>query len=89
MAHYSIKVTTIPTQIATYNPKRVSLHFFNRGDITVFISEDQTNIVETGIPLSPYASISFHKVENDKPEVAFYAQVETGEATIVVYEVFM
>jgi hypothetical protein len=86
MSYRAITVTTNPTVIASYNPRRISLTIVNVGNNDVYISIDPQNIVANGFPLSPGMILTLVREDGDKAEYAFYAQTLTGTAELRIQE---
>ena len=86
MAFRKVKVTTVVTLLAPYNPKRVCMTMINKAGSTAFIHTNKTEITAEGFPLAESSTMSFIKVDGDHPEEALYAQTETGDADIRVQE---
>jgi len=82
MPYGQVIVSTTPTQIVTYNPKRTTLIVRNVSGSDCYISDSQQNITSKGFLLSVGEVISFVKKDGDQPEYPLYAQTTTGTADI-------
>lgn len=89
MPFRSVKVTAIPTKIAAYHTKRISITIFNKSETVVYFSEDPTGILENGFPIPPGSSLTLTDEDGDYPEREYYAQVSTGEAEIRIQEGYL
>jgi hypothetical protein len=88
MGSYKLTVDTTVRNIVPFNPKRVVLIIVNNGDVTAYLSENQVNVVEGGLPLPPGASIQLLKVDGDDPRYAWYGQTASQSTELRIYEVF-
>jgi len=86
MTFRKVSVPTVPTLVASYNPKRVCITVFNNGTAKIYIHHAAVNITEKGFPLGPSASVSFLKADGDDPREAIWGQSETGIQDIRVQE---
>jgi hypothetical protein len=88
MGYRKVIVGTAPTIIAPYNPKRTGLTIYNSGSVTVYVSDNPTNIIEEGFPVDTGVTIGWLKVDGDTPEYALYGQVAAGTGELRVMESF-
>ena len=86
MSYRAVTVSTTPTIIASYNPRRISLTILNYSSTTVFISINPTNIISEGFPIDPGVVITLAREDGDNPEYAFYAQTISGYAELRIQE---
>jgi hypothetical protein len=86
MSYRAITVSTTPTVIASYNPRRISLTIVNVGNNDVYVSIDPQNIVTNGFPISPGMILTLVREDGDKAEYAFYAQTLTGKSELRIQE---
>jgi len=86
MSYRAITVTTTPTVIASYNPRRISLTIVNVGNNDVYISIDPQNIIANGFPIPSGMILTLTREDGDKAEYAFYAQTLTGSSELRIQE---
>lgn len=86
MPFFKVVVTTQPTRILPFNPRRKTVTIINLGDYRIFISQNPTNIISEGFPIYPLEGITLDEEDGDEPEYALYAQTETGEVDVRVQE---
>lgn len=80
-------VVDVVKQIASYNPYRKLILFWNESSAIVYISTEPTYVKENGIPLYPQESIVFDVADADAPESMFFAQCqENSTCTLRIYE---
>jgi len=86
MPFRQVKVTTEPTQICPYDPKRSTITIRNVAGSACYISDSQVDILSKGFPLAVGEVLSLVKKDGDQPEYALWGQTSTGEADIRVIE---
>jgi len=86
MAYRKVTVTTVPTQVASYNAKRVCITIINYSGSEAFIHTNQTKITAEGFPLAVGATMSLIKADGDDPREALWGQTTTGTADLRVQE---
>jgi len=86
MAFRKVSVGTEPTQVASYNPRRVCITIINYSGSTCFIDTDTKNITSEGFPLAVGSIMSLIKRDGDHPEEALWGQCESGTADLRVQE---
>ena len=86
MSFKPVTVTTTIEPVVTYNPKRKGLALFNNGTVTVFVSQDPSNVASDGFPVAASVAIIFSSEDDDEPELALYAVTESGSADCRVQE---
>lgn len=86
MSYRQATVTTVPTQIAPWLPRRKSIAIINEGATKAFVSSDQADIVTKGFPLAPGASLSLIAEFGDEPELELFAIVAAGTTDIRITE---
>lgn len=73
--------------IASYNPGRKLIFFWNNSRYYVYVSTEPTNVKEEGIILYPGEGVVFDAADADPTEGAFYAVCDSEEGCEVrVYE---
>jgi len=88
MPFRKVEVGTQPTQLASYNPRRKSITILNYGSVTLFISNDQVDILTKGYPIAPGSGVTLVDFEGDQPELALWGQVESGSTDVRIHEGF-
>lgn len=88
MPMFSRLVDTTVTQLVGYNERRASLVLFNNGVNTVFVSENEADILTQGFPLAPGGSIGFVHLDGDEPELRYYGQTAAGSSDVRIVEGF-
>ena len=86
MPFRQVKVTTEPTQICPYEPKRSTIVIRNVGGSSCYVSDSQVNITTSGFLLGVGEALALVKRDGDQPEYALWGQTETGEADIRIIE---
>lgn len=75
MAMFAVSVGVTPTLIVPYQEKRKSLVIMNNDPVaTVYISNDQANILTQGFPLPPGATYAVTLDDGDEPFLQVYGQ---------------
>ena len=88
MAMRAVIIGTVATQIVGVNKARRSLVFRNNGAATIFISNDQADIVASGFPVLVNQSVVFAARDGDEPWLPVYGQVSAGSENGRVVEQF-
>lgn len=88
MAFRGETVTTTTGPIASYNKRRRSLGIFNRGNVVIFVSQDQGNIATDGWPIEGGAGAVFLTEDGDLPELQMFAIADSGSQNIRIQEGF-
>lgn len=88
MAFRTVTVGTTLTEILPFNPKRTAYTIKNYVGGTVFVSNDQTNIVAQGFPLAVGDFISMILAWGDEPADQLYAQMSAGSTDLRIEESF-
>ena len=81
-----VSVTTAVTEIAEYNPRRVSLAIHNDGTDRVFLSNDAVDVSGQGWPLDPGVMVSFSVADGDQPWLQLFAVANSGTQPLRIYE---
>jgi hypothetical protein len=85
----AMTVTDQITQILSYNPKRVAVIIFNIGNADIWINEDPSDPLITGIPIPAGGSLILKKSENDPTEMPLWGQCASGLSTeLRIWEIY-
>lgn len=88
MPSRSVTVGTTVTPLLSYNPKRTTVAVFNEDSATVFIGEDQANLLTQGSPISAGGAVSFVAALGDTPERVLFGISAAGGADVRILEQF-
>ena len=88
MPFRQVTVSTTPTQIAPYNPKRSTIVIRNVAGAVCYISDSEVAIVTKGFPLNVGEALSLVRRDGDQPEYALWGQTAADTADLRVIEQF-
>ena len=74
-------------KIISFNPKRTGFIVMNNGENLAYVHDHNVNIWLDGLPLPPSATLTFSKVEQDRPELDYWAAA-LGDTALSIVEVF-
>ena len=83
-----ITIGSAITPILTYNNKRTTASFTNRGASEIVVSEDQTGLAADGYPIGAGGSLDLIRAFGDEPHLAWFAITLGGEVNLRVLEGF-
>jgi len=69
----------------SFNPRRVFLMIVNDSEVTIYVSEDPSDITSRGIPVYPFEILVFDRGDGDRTESAFYIYAE-NDTYVRIYE---
>jgi hypothetical protein len=85
----AINITDQITQILSYNPKRVAVIIFNIGNADIWINEDPSDPLITGIPIPAGGCLVLKKSENDPTDMPLWGRCDTGLSTeLRIWEIY-
>lgn len=88
MPSRSVTVGTAATPLLSYNPRRTTVAVFNEDTNTVFIGEDEANLLTEGSPISAGGAISFVAALGDTPDRVLFGISAAGSADVRILEQF-
>lgn len=83
-----ITVPTDPIQILSYNNERTTASFTNNGINTIFVSEDQNNLLTDGYPIPVGGALDLIRALGDEPQLEWFGLVAAGTENLRVLEGF-
>ena len=88
MPSRSITVGTGATPLLSYNPRRTTVAVFNEDTATVFIGEDETNLLTQGSPITAGGALTFVAALGDTPDRQMFGISAAGGADLRILEQF-
>ncbi len=86
MPYRGVTVTTAETEIAGDNRKRRTLTFVNNGGGVFFFSQDRSNILTQGFPVSVGQVITLSTTDGDEPDLPIYGVASGANVDVRVVE---
>jgi len=84
MPTFPVTIGTSATPVLPYNNRVTSAAFFNNSTETIYISNDETNIVADGWPIAVGASLSLIRALGDEPHLRWFGQSAGGNDNLRV-----
>ncbi len=88
MPSRAVTVGTAVTPLLSYNPRRTTVAVFNEDSATVFIGEDQTNLLTQGSPITAGGALTFVAALGDTPDRQMFGISAAGGANVRILEQF-
>lgn len=88
MPSRSEEVGTAATTLLSYNPKRTSVSIFNEDSVSIFIGEDEADLLTEGSPVTAGGAISLVAALGDTPDRVMFAISAAGGADVRILEQF-
>lgn len=88
MGSRSEVVGTTATTLLSYNPRRTTVAIFNEDSATIFIGEDEANLLTEGSPITAGGALSFLAALGDTPDRGMFAISAAGGADVRILEQF-
>lgn len=88
MPSRSETVGTAATPLLSYNPKRTSVSIFNEDAVSIFIGEDEANLLTEGSPVTAGGAISLVAAFGDTPDRQMFGISAAGGADVRILEQF-
>lgn len=88
MPSRSVTVGTTATPLLSYNPRRTTVAVFNEGSATIFIGEDEANLLTQGAPITAGGAISFVAALGDTPDRVLFGIIAAATADVRLLEQF-
>lgn len=85
---FNVDVGVVLVQIVPYNKQRTGILIRNTGPATAFLSNDQTDLLDTGYPLASGEFVAFLSADGDVPELQLYAVTAAAAADLRIVETF-
>lgn len=82
----NVTVTNTSTLIRITNPDRRILILSNTGNLNIFMSNDGTAVVNSGVPLLKGTSLIFGFQEDSPVKLSFHGITVGGSTTIAIAE---
>lgn len=83
-----VTVGTTALQIVAYNNKRTVASFTNNGNNTIFVSEDQGNLLTEGHPIVAGGALDLIRALGDEPQLEWFGVVAAATENLRVLEGF-
>lgn len=83
-----VTVGTGPERILSYNNKRTAASFTNNGSNTIFVSEDEADLLNSGYPIAVGGALDLVRGLGDEPQLGWFAIVAAGTENLRVLEAF-
>lgn len=83
-----VTVGTAATPLLSYNPRRTSVSVFNEDAASIFIGEDQSNLLTEGSPITAGGAISLIAALGDTPDRVMFGISALGGADVRILEQF-
>ena len=88
MSSRAVVVGTTVTPLLSYNPRRTTVAVFNEDSATVFIGEDQANLLAQGSPITAGGALTFVAALGDTPDRQMFGISAAGGADVRILEQF-
>ena len=88
MPSRSVTVGTTATPLLSYNPRRTTVSVFNEAATTVFVGEDEANLLTEGSPIPVGGAVSFIAALGDTPDRQMFGINAAGGADVRLLEQF-
>jgi hypothetical protein len=77
------------TQILSYNDKRIAVIIFNVGNADVWLNENPSDPLKSGIPIPAGGALILKKSENDPSEKPLWGKCDSGLSTeLRIWEIY-